>query len=303
MGPRSTERHRPARAATPRPGGALRRLLLLAAGLVFLAGVQLFVLPGHTAEWFAGTVEPPMTAVFLGAAYWSAAVLEVAGARAGEWRRARLAVGSVLVFTTLTLVVTLVHLDRFHLGAGSPTSARAVTWGWLAIYALVPVALATVGLGELRRSREGAGRDRRGTPQPLPRPLRALLLALAVVLLGTGAALLVAPGTAATLWSWPLTPLTARAVGAWLVGLGWAAGHAGLVDDAIAVRPVGATGVAFVLLELVALLRHGGDLSWGPAAAGYALGLLAIGVAAGWILALRPRDAGRRTTPVAARSG
>ena len=56
----------------------MRWLLYIAAFLVFLAGLVLFVFPLRTAEWFAWTVNPPMTAVFLGAAYWSAAGLEVA---------------------------------------------------------------------------------------------------------------------------------------------------------------------------------------------------------------------------------
>jgi hypothetical protein len=261
----------------------LRRLLLVAALLVFLAGLQLFVFPRRTADWFAWTIQPPMTAVFLGAAYWSSAVLEIAGARAPGWRGARLAVGSVLVFTTLTLVVTLVHLDRFHLGAEHPSSARGVAWGWLAIYTVVPVMLGVIGIRELSRERSRvdpvAGRR-------LPTPLRVLLLVLALVLVGTGVVLLLAPATASTLWSWPLTPLTARAVGAWLVGLGWAAGHAALVDDADDVRPVGWTGVTFVVLQVLALARYGSDLTEGPAAVLYGVGLLAIGTAAVWILAL-----------------
>jgi hypothetical protein len=268
------------RAAT---SAALRRLLLVAALLVFLAGFQLFVFPRRTADWFAWTIQPPMTAVFLGAAYWSSAVLEVAGAMATGWHRSRVAVGSVLVFTTLTLVVTLVHLDRFHLGGEHPASARAVAWGWLAIYAGVPLMLAAIGARELSMARSGL----RNVPgRRLPTALRQLLAGLAVTMIGTGVVLLIVPSTASTLWSWALTPLTARAVGAWLVGLGWAAGHAALIDDASAVRPVGLTGVAFVALQVVALLRHGSDASWGLAAVGYGVGLLAVGVAAGWILAM-----------------
>lgn len=262
---------------------ALQRLLLVAAALVFLAGLQLFVFPLRTADWFAWTIAPPMTAVFLGASYWSSAVLEVAGARSAGWEQARLAVGSVLIFTTLTLVVTLAHLDRFHLGTQHPGGARAITWGWLAIYTVVPVALSVVGGLELRKARR---EDRVTSGRPLPVPLRALLLLLAAVLIGVGVVLLVAPDTATTLWSWPLTPLTARAVGAWLVGLGWAAGHAGLVDDTVAVRPVGWTGTTFLVLQGVALARYGEDLSGGAAAVGYAVGLVAIGVASIWILTL-----------------
>jgi hypothetical protein len=127
----------------------------------------------------------------------------------------------------------------------------------------------------------------------LPGGLRVLLVALAVVLLDAGAALLVAPVWAAGGWSWPLTPLTARAVGAWLVGLGWATAHAWVLDDAGRVRPLGLTGVAFVALQAVALLRHGDALDWsGWQAIAYVVGLGSILVVATWILALRAGGAG-----------
>ncbi len=141
----------------------MRVLLVVAAVLVFLAGFQLTVFATRTAEWFSWTIDVPMTAVFLGAAYWSSAVLEVAGARSRTWGRARLTVWTVLVFTVLTLVVTLVHLDKFHLGAEHPASARAITWGWLAIYAGVPVAM-VVGLVLQARAGGTTGRGRRTPP-------------------------------------------------------------------------------------------------------------------------------------------
>ncbi len=101
-------------------------------------------------------------------------------------------------------------------------------------------------------------------------------------------ALLLAPEWAADAWAWPLTPLTARAIGAWLVGLGWASAHARLVDDRESVRPVGLTGAAFVVLEAVALLRYGDALDWsGWQAAAYVAGLAWIAVVSAWILALR----------------
>jgi hypothetical protein len=271
--------------------GAMRAVLLVAAVLVFLAGLQLTVFPTRTADWFAWTIDVPMTAVFLGAAYWSSAVLEVSGARSAGWGRARLAVWTLLVFTVLTLVVTLVHLGKFHLGAEHPTSARAVARGWLAIYAGVPVAL-VAGLVLQARHRLPAADVVR---HRLPAGLRLLLVALAGVLLASGVVLLVAPTWAAAGWSWPLTPLTARAVGAWLVGLGWAAAHAWLLDDTDRVRPLGLTGAAFVVLEVVALLRHGDAVDWSAwQAVAYVAGLAWIGVVAGWILLLRGAGAAAR---------
>ncbi len=271
---------------------AMRRLLLVAAFLVFLAGLVLFVFPLRTPDWFAWTVDPPMTAVFLGAAYWSSAVLEVAGARSAAWDRAKLAVWPVFVFTTLTLGVTLLHLERFHLAPEHPFLARFATWAWLAIYAAVPVAMLVIGLAQSRT------RPVAGTPAearaPLPPGLRGLLAGIAAVLLLTGAALLLVPVAAAALWPWPLTPLTGRAVGAWLVGLGWAAAYAGAAGDARTVRPLGLSALVFALLQAVALLRHGDALTWtGLPAAGVVAVLLAIGCAGGWILALRPAAGAR----------
>lgn len=272
-------------AAVTRP---MRVILVVAAVLVFLAGLQLTAFPTRTDRWFSWTIDVPMTAVFLGAAYWSSAVLEVAGARSNGWGRARLTVWTVLVFTVLTLVVTLVHLDKFHLGADQPTSARLVAWGWLGIYAGVPVALALALVVQAR-----ARASPRVARQPLPAGLRFLLLTLAVVLVGTGVALLVSPTGASDAWSWPLTPLTARAVGAWLVGLGWAAAHALVLDDVDRVRPLGLSGGAFVLLQSVALVRHGDALDWsGWEALAYAAGLAWTCAVSAWILLLRAEDAG-----------
>ena len=92
----------------------------MAALLVFLAGVQLFLFPRRTDEYFAWTVASPMTAVFLGASYWSAVGLELVASRASRWAGARIALPAVFVFTMLTLIVTLVHLDLFHLDGDLP---------------------------------------------------------------------------------------------------------------------------------------------------------------------------------------
>lgn len=263
---------------------AIRWLLGFAALLVFLAGVQLYAFPLDTDTRFAWTIASPMTAVFLGASYWSAVGLELSGALARRWSVARVAVPAVFVFTSLTFVVTLLHLDKFHLAGGLATGTRAVTWAWIGVYAVVPVLLALAWVLQARA----------GTAVPpaagLPTPVRLTLVALAVVLVAVGAALLIAPEWADAAWPWPLTPLTARAVGAWCVGLAVAAGHARLVDDAPSLGPVGITGVLFGVLQTIALVRHGTELDWAsPAGAGYLVVLTAITAVGAWLLwASRP---------------
>lgn len=265
---------------------AMRWLLYVAAFLVFLAGLVLFVFPLRTDEFFAWTVNPPMTAVFLGAAYWASAGLEVTGARSASWESARLTVWPVFVFTTLTFGVTLLHLDRFHLSQGIAPTAQIATWAWLAIYAMVPLAMLAISWMQIR-SRPPAPRSETAGQPVLPIALRLLLVGIAGVLLLYGAALLAVPIQAATWWPWTLSELTARAIGAWLVGLGWSAAQGQLSGDLRTVRPVALTSVAFVILQVFALLRHGDALTWPSAQAiGFVAGLLAIGVAGGWALAL-----------------
>lgn len=260
----------------------IRVLLAVAASLVLLAGIPLFVFPLDTADWFAWTVASPMTAVFLGASYWASAVLEVAGARAPTWPRARIAVPAVAVFTVLTLVATLLHLPLFHLGADHAPATRTVAWGWLLVYAVVPVAMVWLLVRQRRRGADDGERVAR-----LPRWVRGLLALVAVLLGVGGAALWLAPDRAAW-WGWELTPLTAAAVGAWLLGLAVAAVHARFEDDVVRVRPLGATSLVFVLLHAVALARHGGEVTWASAGAvGYLVVLVCLLVLGAWSLRVR----------------
>ena len=264
---------------------SVRALLFVAAVLVFLAGVQLFLFPLRTDEWFAWTVASPMTAVFLGASYWSAVALELTAARARRWSDARIAVPAVFVFTTVTLVVTLVHIDKFHLARELSDETRAVTWAWIAVYAVVPVLMVAAVVRQ--RATSTAIVDHRA----LPTPVRVILAVEAVGMLAFGTALLLAPTWADGAWPWTLTPLTARAVGAWLLGLGVAAGHAHLVDDVRAVRPLSITAVVFGVLQTAALLRFGDELDWAsPTSWAYVAALALVALPGVWTLAVDLRS-------------
>ena len=243
----------------------MRRMLLAASALVFVVGIQLFILAEQTDRYFAWTINPPLTAAFLGAAYWASFLLEFLAARQPVWARARIAVPAVLLFTGLMLVATLLHLDRFHLDS-------AFGWVWLAVYVVVPPLMLALLVHQLRVP----GRD---PPRRAPlRPwLRLVLCFHAAVLLALGAALFLLPQTAAPLWPWMLTPLTGRAIGAWLLALGVAAAHLSWEND-VERGHVAMPGYAVLGgLELVALARYPGALDWGePRAWVYLLFLLSV---------------------------
>src|SRR5437588_8998643 len=92
----------------------MRWLLYAASTLVFLAGLQLSLLTEQTDTYFAWTIHPSLTAAFLGAAYWAAVPVEVIAARQTIWAKARVAVPAIWLFTTLTLVATLLHFGKFN---------------------------------------------------------------------------------------------------------------------------------------------------------------------------------------------
>jgi len=255
-----------------RPLTSLMRWLLYAASaLVFLAGLQLTVFSEQTDTYFAWTVSPPLTAAFLGAAYWAAVPVEVIAARQRTWAQARVAVPAIWLFTTLTLVITLVHFDRFHFS--SPVaSAQGAAWFWLAIYAGVPVAMLAIGLLQLRVP---GGDPPRGLSPPMWMRIAGLLQGGGMLVFGAG--LLLVPTVLSPLWPWDLTPLTARAIGAWFVGIGFAALHAIRENDLLRIRPLAGGYVAFAVLELAAIARYAGDVNWGaPAAWVYLIFLLSI---------------------------
>src|SRR5262249_48652167 len=160
------------------------------------------VFTGQTSHFFAFTIANPLAAAFLGAAYWAAVPIEALAGRQALWANARIAVPAVLTFTVLTLAVTLTHLGQLHLGSQHPAGTQIVTVAWIAIYVLVPALMATL----LVRQARPPGTDPPRTAG-LPGWLSAVLAVQAIVLLGVGIALFVAPAQTAPIWPWHLTPM------------------------------------------------------------------------------------------------
>ena len=226
---------------------AWRWFFRLAAGLALIAGFLLFPLATETDRFFSWTIGPPITAAFLGAAYWAAFVLLAWSAAQTSWRRAGAAVLPVLTIAALLLVVTLIHLDKFDLDS-------VFGWFWLFVYVCVtPLLLYLVWL----QGRPSTAAGERGVHVVV----RAVLSLQGALLLAVGAALLIAPVDASDLWPWTLTPLTARAIGAFLVGFGVAAAYSVRLDDLAALRGCAYSYTVLGALEIVAPAIHGGDLT------------------------------------------
>ncbi len=236
------------------------RLILLAASILVLsAGLDLTLLTEQTATSFAWTIQSFMTAAFLGAGYLASFILEFLAYREKTWANARVAVPSVFLFTTLTLVATLLHLDKFHLN--SPVvSAMVAAYLWLAIYIAVPIALLILLIYQIRL--HGLTPKRKAT---LNTWMRLVLAAQGTIMLVTGITLFISPATGSTFWPWALTPLTSRAIGAWLIGIGVIALHMTWENDHVRNR-IGYISYAVLgILQAVSLVRYAGEVNWSMA--------------------------------------
>jgi hypothetical protein len=250
----------------------MRGMLWLGALLVTLAGIQLYFFSTRTDHYFAWTIDVPLTAAFLGAFYWTSLFLAVQSAMQERWVMARVGLIGVQAFLWLTLLATLLHLDKFHLSApnGFP---RGAAWLWLLVYLVDPPLLTYAYI------RQVAGR----LPDPprqhaTPVWYRACLTLQAAVTIVVGAALYTAPDHTAWLWPWALTPLTARAVASWLIGLGLVLVWAVRENDWMRLRPATLSYTALCVLQLIALIRYRSELEPGAARWIYIAFVIAIGV-------------------------
>jgi hypothetical protein len=235
---------------------SVRRLTKFISLLAVVVGPLLFLLPGHTDRLFAWTIKPSLTAAFLGANHFTALVIELLSARERVWARARVAYPAMFVFTTLTTLATLIHRDKFHFHAPA-LAARATTWAWFVVYiAVVPI----MGAVLLLQMRAPGINPRSGAP--MANGARILLGMQAICMIAIGGALFIAPAQTNRIWPWMLTLLTGRAVGAWLAGLGLAAACAAWENNWERSRAAMAGNLVAGALQLIALSRFTGTVTW-----------------------------------------
>lgn len=258
----------------------MRIVLYAASFLVLAVGFSLYLLTGKTDVYFSWTINPPLTAAFLGAGYLAAFPLELLSARERVWARTRPAVPGVWVFTFLTLVVTLVHLDRFHFD--SPFFiTKAGTWVWLGVYVFVPVVMGILWVIQILRP--GNDPPRKAS---LPVWVRAILILQGGVMLTFGGVMLLIPETMIPLWPWTLSPLTSRAIGAWGVGIGVLALQAAWENDWWRLKHFAVSYALYGVLQIINLLRYPTALDWSRFSAGaytiFFLSIILVGAYGTW---------------------
>jgi hypothetical protein len=165
--------------------------------------------PTETRTSFAWDVQPPVMAAVLGAYYISTALLFVLPLFARRWEMIRVMILPTALFSLAELITTFLHLDRFLVGT-------LAFYTWFLSYLLPPPIFIGYYLWQERRAKQlGTSRP----TEPLPADARTALIQWGSLLLATALLLFIFPDWLIGAAPWKMTPLTARALLSWFIGL------------------------------------------------------------------------------------
>ena len=232
--------------------GFTKVLAVLLGSVVLYACVVLYLVPDRSVALFAWSIQPPMTAAFMGAAYANGVVFFAAVLRGSQWHRVWAPHVGVFTFATLLLLATILHWDRFN-------HSHPVFWAWVFIYSAAPL-LTPWAIWTNRRQDPGSAEQGDAC---MPFAVRAAWAAAGVVFLGVALWAFVDPTTMISVWPWRLTPLTARVVVSFYALLG-AAPLTVLMEPRWSAWRVGVVGMAvWHVLLLAAAFRCRADFTGG----------------------------------------
>src|SRR5688500_17643515 len=232
-------------------GRSFSRLFIrfVALPLLFIAGVQLFVLSERTDTYFAWTIALPLTAVFLGAGFWAAMVAGYMSWWLSGAAAARILGPTSIAATGMLGIATFLHLDAFHLNSPAFLT-RFVTWVWVIVYVVTPFIFLWLWITYGRSTDDTMG------AKPFPQWVRSGYLFQAALTLPAGVLLFLVPGSIIPFWPWELTPLTARAVSAWMMAYGLACVTVNRENNTSNTAGTRLSLLAFCVLQLIAVARY-----------------------------------------------
>jgi hypothetical protein len=262
--------------------------------LAGLGALQLYFFPQDTDRFFAWTLQPQHSAMFMGAGFAAGVVLTVLSFRRQPWAITRTAALTIFVFVSGMTIATFLHIDLMHLDSDVGT-ARLAAWLWTAIYAAITPVLGILIYVQYRQP----GADSARTAS-LPTRLRAALAAEGALMVAVGVLLFIAPATVAGWWPWPLTPFSGRALASWIISIGVASAWVSHESDLLRVRPAAITFTIVSALWLIAIIRGSADILWERASAWGYLAFVVVALATGaWgvVLTSRLSDVGELSYP------
>lgn len=203
----------PAESPTPHDDRVLpatKALSVVIVPFLVLAFAVLYPWPGDTDRLFAWPIRPTFSAMLLGSVYLGGAYFFVRAALADQWHTIKAGFPPVATFATLMGIATLLHWDKFN-------RHHVAFWLWVALYFTTPFLVFAVWVVNRPHSSLAGPAD-----LLVALPVTRLIGAIGLLAAATSAFCFLLPARAIQIWPWPLTPLTARVMGA-IFALGVAA--------------------------------------------------------------------------------
>jgi len=164
------------------------------------AFIILYITPDSSGDYFAWPIKPRMSAMMLGATYFTGVIYFAVVFRARSWHQVRLGLLPVALFATILGIATILHWDKF-------SHDKPQFWLWVVLYWTLPFVLVWVW-----SRNERAARPLPALPDEvrLGAASRGLLAIVGTGLALTSLLLFFAPALMASIWPWKISALTAR---------------------------------------------------------------------------------------------
>ncbi|HEX2272383.1 MAG TPA: hypothetical protein VHG90_00735 [Acidimicrobiales bacterium] len=169
------------------------------------AFVILYGFPGETMRLWSWMVCPEMNALIMGGGYLAGAYYFTRVAGAKEWHRVSAGFVAITVFSTLLMITTILHWERFNYDHVS-------FWAWLGLYASTPVLLPVLWFKNRRTDPERPS----SSDARIPLGLRVAVGVGGALQLAFALVIFVWPEVIEDFWPWEMEPPTTRALSAFI---------------------------------------------------------------------------------------
>jgi hypothetical protein len=211
-----------------------------------------FLRPQDTANSFAWPIRPDVMAATLGAFYLASALLFVLPLFASTWQQVRVMALPTAAFSTAMLAATVLHWDKFSIGTFP-------FFIWFASYVLPP----PIFIGLYVWHQRHAAPVGAGVQLPIVPWARSVLRVNGVALTGIALIGFALPSLLIDVAPWGFTPLTARALCAWLLAVGLLQISMAAEQDWLRVRLATTMMLVLPIAMVVQLARFAGQVDWG----------------------------------------
>lgn len=216
-----------------------------------LAVLSIGLSPADTKTNFAWPIQPVVMAAVLGAFYMSSALLFLLPFLARRWENVRVMILPAALFSTVQLVATFLHWDKFSVGT-------APFYVWFASYLLPPPIFVGMYWWQQRKAFKRSAEPQR----PLLPVLRWVLVFVGGYLTLGAFLVFIVPDLLIPIFPWKLTPLTARSLSGWIIAVGTLLLSMARENNGTRVR----LGSPMLMLILPTLLlqmaRFAGEVNW-----------------------------------------